>query len=334
LIRGHVVQKALAASGARAAARNPALAELARNVQDLEKQIAAQLGVLNNTLALPPEQREDNAVTALQADIDKLRTQRDAAKRDLASRFPQYASLIEPRSPSVEEIRGVLKPDEAFLSFYFGQQQSFVWAVPKVGPAMFAAIAITAGDLELKIGKLREALEPQVETVEELPPFDLALAHELYRKLLAPVKATWGSARSLILVTNGALGLLPLGSLPTTPDPPTLESKPLFDGYRQVSWLARTHGVSQVPSGAALRMLRQLPPGPSERQVLIGFGDPYFSAEQAADAKQAAHITVRLADAGRGIPLRLRTRPQTNLIDISTAQSWRYYRACPTPLTN
>ena len=52
-IRGHSVQQALAASSARAAAKDPALAELVRKEQDLTKQVNAQLGTLNNVLAIP-----------------------------------------------------------------------------------------------------------------------------------------------------------------------------------------------------------------------------------------------------------------------------------------
>ena len=60
-LRSRSVQNALAASSARAVAENPALAELVRKSQDLDKQIKAQLGLLNNLLALPPDDRDDNA---------------------------------------------------------------------------------------------------------------------------------------------------------------------------------------------------------------------------------------------------------------------------------
>jgi CHAT domain-containing protein len=316
VVRGRSVQKALAASSARAATRNPALAELARKAQDLEKQVAAQLGSLNNALALPSDQRDEKALKALQVDIDKLRSARDVAQRDLAGRFREYASLVEPQSPSVEDIRAVLRPNEAFVSFYFGREASFVWAVPKVGPVGFAGLPLTAGGLEAKVGKLREALE-QGETIEEIPPFDLALAYELYQTILQPVEAVWRPAKSLIVATNGALGLLPLGLLPTSPAR-EIESKLTFEGYRQVAWLARTHAVSQIPSAAALRTLRQLPQGSDKREKLIGFGDPLFSAEQAADAQKEDAARVQVAIAQRGIPLKRRASAQTMNVDSAS----------------
>ena len=312
VIRGSSVQKALAAASARAVAKNPALAELARRAQDLDKQVSAQLGVLNNALALPSDQRDDKVLKALQADIDKLRASRDGAKRELAGKFRDYSNLVEPQAPTIADIRAILKPEEAFLSFYFGRQASFVWAVPKAGAPAFAALALTAGQLEEQVKHLREALDLEAETIAEIRPFDLAAAHALYRALLQPVEAGWRSAKSLIVATNGALGLLPLSMLPTVAVGREPESQLIFDGYRHVAWLARTHAVSQVPSAAALRTLRQLPPGSAKREKLIGFGDPYFTPEQARAAEEApAHV----AQSTRGIALRRRVLPLTRGLD-------------------
>ena len=80
------------------------------------------------------------------------------------------------------------------LSFYFGRDGSFVWAVPKDGPVAFAAIDATSGEIQSKVHKLREALEPQAAMISDIPPFDLTLAYELYSLLLKPVEAA-GSRR-------------------------------------------------------------------------------------------------------------------------------------------
>ena len=324
-IRGHSVQQALAASSARARIKDPALAELVRQEQDLSKQVNAQLGTLNNALALPAGQRDENGVKALGVAIANLRSERDKLRADIAKRFPNYANLIAPKAPSVDEIKAVLRPDEAFLSFYFGRDASFVWAVPKAGKVAFAAIPITADDIATKIHELRRALDPDAETIGEIPPFDLAGAYDLYSLLLKPVEAGWKQAKSLIVVTNGALGLLPLSLLPTAPVVEEKDGGLLFSGYRNVPWLARTHAVSLVPSAAALRTLRQLPAGPLARDPFIGFGDPYFSVEQAADAaagESAKPVQVASADAAatatRGLPLSRRSSPRVD--GVSSAE--------------
>jgi CHAT domain-containing protein/tetratricopeptide (TPR) repeat protein len=314
-IRGRSVQRALTASSARASAQNPALAELVRKSQDLEKQIGAQIGLLNNVLAMPPDQRDDNAVKALQADIDKLRSARDAAKRELTTKFRDYASLVEPAPPTADDVRAVMREDEAFLSFYFGREASFVWAVPKSGPVAFAAIPVSAETLEKTISKLREALEPNVAMISEIPPFDVARAYELYTQILKPVEAGWRPAKNLIVATNGALGLLPLGLLPTAAAEVRADVATYFSGYRDVPWLARTHAVTLVPSAAALRTLRQLPPGSDKRERMIGFGDPFFNKEQANAAEQPSGAVQIAATAVRGVQLFRRAAPQTQGVD-------------------
>ncbi len=316
-IRGRSVQQALAASSARAAAKDPALAELVRKEQDLTKQVNAQLGTLNNVLALPAAERDDKGVAQIQASIAALRGQRDKARQEIKQKFPIYADLVSPRPPSVADIRATLADDEAMLSFYFGQNASFVWAVPKSGPVAFAAVPAKIGDIESKIRKLREALEPQAAMISDIPPFDLALGNELYELLLKPVESGWKPAKNLIVVTNGALGLLPLSLLPTAKVEVAADEDPLFVGYRNVPWLARTHAVSTVPSAAALRTLRQLPPGKPGRGDLVAFGDPYFNRDQQAEAD--AGEKVQVADAGgnvtRGGPLKRRNSPKLEGVD-------------------
>ena len=209
------MQKALSASSARSVAKDPALAELVRKEQDLGKQINAQLGALNNALA--SNVRDENVMKATKATVDKLRTDRAKVRDDINKRFPKYAELIDPKPPAVDQIKEALVGGEAMLSFY-SAGAAVLWAVPKDGQVAFAAINATAGDVESKITKLREALEPNVAMISDIPAFDLALGHELYSLLLKPVEAGWKQSKSLIVVTNGALGLLPL-SLRLRPRP-------------------------------------------------------------------------------------------------------------------
>ncbi len=279
-VRGHTVQQALAASSARAAAHDPALADLVRKEQDLAKQVNAQLGALNNVLAIPSSERDEKGVQQIQSAITTQRAERDKARLEIKQKFPAYAELVSPKPPNVQEIRATLADGEAMLSFYFGQDSAFVWAVPKSGPIAFAAVNAKIGDVESKIRKLREALEPQAAMISDIPPFDLKLGYELYELLLKPVESGWKPAKNLIVVTNGALGLLPLSLLPTAPSEVKEDDEPLFAGYRKVPWLARTHAVTSIPSAAALRTLRQLPPGKAGRGALVAFGDPYFNRDQ------------------------------------------------------
>ena len=85
-----------------------------------------------------------------------------------------------------------------------------------------------------------------------------------------------------------------------------------------------------LPSVASLRTLRSLPPGPGGRKAYVGFGDPFFSPEQAAEAGSPASGTAEVAELTsiglqtRGLPVRLRAAPRTS--DLDSAQLARLPR--------
>lgn len=316
--RGRAVQRALAASATRALTRDQRLADLVRNEQDSQKRIGAGFGLLGTLLALPPEQRDEKVLRDLRVELDRERTERARLRGEIERQFPDYVNLIDPRPPTAADIRSSLRPGEAFISFYLAPDVSFVWAQPQDGAMVFSAIPRGSEDIAATVAKLRLALEPQAETLGDIPPFDLALAHQLYADLLQPVEAGWKTARSLIVVSNGALGLLPLSLLPTTPPAAAKPAgkAPLFAEYKGVEWLARSHAVTQLPAASALKTLRSLGRGDASREPLIGFGDPLFNAEQAGLSDVAGS---RIASADpvqvRGARLKRRNAPATFAAD-------------------
>jgi len=329
VLRGQSVQRALRASSVRSAAKDPALAQLVRASQDSEKQVGAAVATLNNLLTLPASERDDKAVASTQAEIARLQAAQAQALKDIAKKFPNYGNLVNPAPPSTADLQAQLTGDEALLSFYFGRFDSFVWVLRKDGTVQFARIDTKLGDINAKVTKLREALEPNAAMISDIPAFDLNLAYDLYAMLLKPTEANWKPAKNLIVVTNGALGLLPLSLLPTEPSKIDTNDDPLFSSYRNVPWVARTHAVTLVPSISALLTLRKLPAGNASRQQLIGFGDPLFSKEQAEEAAkddrpvQTADAakddkpaqTAEAANVTRGMPLKRRSSPKIEGVD-------------------
>src|SRR5262249_12776069 len=150
----------------------------------------------------------------------------------------------------------------------------------------FTSQQIGAKAVEEKVYDLRRALEPEANTIADIPQFDVGLVHELYALRLQPVEQAWKPTKHRIVVTNGALGLLPLSLLPTEAVKIN-ETEPYFASYRQVPWLARTHAITMVPSTAAFRTLRALPVASAKRERFMGFGDPFFNAQQLAEKHPA-----------------------------------------------
>jgi CHAT domain-containing protein len=298
--RGRSVQRALSASAARAAVANPALADLVRRKQDAAKQIDALNARLADLLSRLSDQPDPTVIRDLRADIHVLRRARAALATQIEKEFPAYAELINPRPLSVDQARAMLRPGEALISTLVTRDRTFVWALPPSGPVTFAATPVGAPEVERTVATLRKALEPRATTLEDIPDFDLALAYRLYSELLAPVRSAWHEARSLLVVAHGPLSQLPLAVLPTEPVTLPADSGVIFSRYRQVPWLVRSHAVTMLPSVTALGTLRTMPPGDPSRRAFVGFGDPYFSREQAAAAQAEATRAAAAESPSRG----------------------------------
>ena len=285
VIRGQAVQKALAASAARAAANTPSLAELVRKEQDLGREIAAQFFLLSDVLALPPAQQDAKAVTELRGSIDKLRAERTPLKKDIATRFPEYADLVNPPPLAASSLSKLLQGKEALVSFLVSDEGEYVWAVHKDGRIAFSRLGMKRRELADAVGRLRKALDAEVSAVEEIPQFDTDLAYRVYAATLKPVESIWQDADTLIIVPDGALSQLPVALLTTQPGKPGKDiNKVSFTGYRTLPWLVRKVAVVQLPTVNALKTLRAMPVAKPGRLAFAGFGDPYFSKAQQAEA--------------------------------------------------
>ncbi len=314
IARGQSVQAALAASTARAAAKDPDLAEMARREQDAIKQIGALNGLLANAVSVPPNQQDPKAIEALRIRIDSLRAARAALADEIGRRFPDYNALINPVPATIRQAQPMLKPDEALIATFVSTEKTYIWAVPKTGNAMFAAASLGEGRISAAVRDLRRSLDPAATRLGDIPEFDLRLASRLYQALLLPVEAGWRQAHSLLVVGHGALGQLPFSVLITRPTDLPVAEEPLFSHYRTLPWLARTHAVTVLPSVSSLALLRQLPPAAKTRRAFVGFGDPWFTREQAttvaqADAPDPAGFTTRGVSARR-MKLQLRAAPR------------------------
>jgi CHAT domain-containing protein len=314
IARGSKVQGALNASAARANIGDPALAGLARREQDIQLQVRDMQNTLREQLAQPPDQQVPAAIAKMRVDVETLRKERADIRARIEKDFPDYADLTSPRPPNLEDIQRAMHSGEVVVSVYFGDKSGYVWAIPKQGPATMAAIALGTSDVAKTVATLRKALDAQATSVDEIPPYDVALAAKLYEQVFKPVEAAWKDAKSLLFVPHGPLGALPIGLLPTSPVALTRGAVP-FEEYKQVPWLARKIALTQLPSVRALTGLRRTPPPRGERRLYLGIGDPYFSTEQATAALKAsaapAIVAAATGSTSRGVPIHLRSAPKT-----------------------
>ena len=306
LARGQSVQRALSSSAARSAATDPALAALVRREQDASRQIGALYDLIANLLSAPPSEQKPETIARLRQDATRLAEERKRLFAEIEKRFPDYANLINPKPPTLAQVRSALAAGEVLVSVYVGSERTFVWAVPKEGEVAFTAAPLGERQISDMVVKLRKALDPGTAALGAMPAFDLATAHQLYSRLLGPVAHTWKKGDSLLVVPHRALSGLPFVILPTAPVTLKADARLLFESYRDVPWLARQVAVTQLPSVNALVTLRALPPGDTHRRAFAGFGDPLFNREQLAEANAERQKPLMLAanTTTRRLPLR------------------------------
>jgi CHAT domain-containing protein len=269
-----VDDQTIARATARLASSDPAIAGLARQMQEAQRRRdTARLQLVTETIQ-PDEQRAGGREASLMREAASANNDSEALLRKLQVAFPAYAKLANPGPAGLGELRGQLQTGEALIAFAIGRQSSYGVLVTREGFEVHA-LKIDEASLATAVDGLRKAFVPQLGSI---PDFDLGDAYALYGILLKPFEKTLAGVNRLAVVAGGPLASLPLGVLVTS-DPGSGRD------YAHASWLVRRMALSQVPSMRAFINLRSVAANrPRPAKPFLGFGDPSFigTAEQAA----------------------------------------------------
>jgi CHAT domain-containing protein len=263
--RGSAVQRAVAASSARASLPDLALAELARKEQDAGNRLSSLTKILARLASMPEGQRLDTVMVDLRREIDQLAKEQAGLRTELASRFPDYLSLVDPRPASLADMQAALKSDEAAVALYVARDQTYVWTISPQR-VVFRVVPLGRAKINADVAKIRVALDMSDGWIAK---FDGATAHGLYKALLAPDEALWSASKLLNIIPHGALGQIPFAVLLTAP----YQAKA---GNQKAAWLLRKVALAQQPSASSFLALRQRSGSAEGRASFVGFGDPLF----------------------------------------------------------
>ena len=321
------VHSAIAASSARAASGEGKLAEMIRQTQDTDQQIGAMSDTIRATLEAPRDQQDPKVLETLRNDVARLKQARQTLRREIERQFPQYAQLVNPKPIGIAETRAKLGEHEALVVTYFSGGRATSGSCAKNHDPVVAAAGLPESEMVQLVDQVLKTASTDVSLISAIPPFDVTAANRLYKAVLEPVAGALADAKSIIVVPHGALGRLPFALLVTeaVPQPQKQEGQPLFAEYRQVPFLIRRANVTHIPSVAALASLRSVPAGVASRKPFLGFGDPWFSAEQAQRPGASRPSRSRSLCAARAPSGRRPTRPRWR------APNSRKSRACLTP---
>lgn len=318
-LRSQTTQSAVAASAVRAAANDPRIGSDIRKEQDLAQEMIALHKILRDLMSSPADQQLPKVIADMKTRIETIKKERVTLQADIEKRFPAYANLIRPQPPSLAEARAILRPGEALINIFTTDAATYLWAFRKDGPVAFARAKPTRDELAKQVQKLRKALDPgDVDLTTGIPDFDLDAAHRLYTELLVPVASGWSGTTHLLVATNGALGQLPLATLPTAKVTVNADPKQPYAHFKDVPWLIRQAAFTQLPSVNALVALRKLPAASAKRSPFIGFGDPQFTAAPI----QVASTTRRL----RNLSI---SRPSQAEVEQAKPVDWMDYGQIP-----
>lgn len=280
---------ALQQMGLRFAAGSDRLGLLVRESQDVAAALRRRDKELVDAVAKPAREQNSAQLEKMRSDVADLEKRLAAVAARLEREMPEYAALVNPRPQKISEVQNLLAPDEAMVFLLASHPQSYVFVLTSERVSV-TPLALSNDDITAKVTAFRKGLD-----VDELraadagsskaPFFDLALAHELYRALLAPIEAEIKDKPNLIVVPSGVLTALPFHLLVTDAPKIAQPSIETIAAYRDAEWLLKRHAVSVLPSVSSLQALRTFARKDRGTKPMIGFGDPLFQPEAAPASK-------------------------------------------------
>jgi CHAT domain-containing protein len=324
LLRGSSTQQAVAASAARAAVNDPQLAATVRKEQDMRAELVGLYRSLQQVAGLSAEELKARGIdpAQLRARVDVLSREHEGLFADIEKRFPKYANLLDPKPPSIEQVRASLKGGEALVSILSTARSSFVWAVSSDKVA-FHRSSLGEAQIAPLVKKLRASLDVGDLPATRWPDVDMAATHQLYKEFIEPVQAALAGVDTLIVAANNSLSSLPPAVLTTAPHTLAKDKALPFDRYTDVPWLDKSYATVQIPSVNALVSLRAVPAANAGRAPFTGFGDPVFASNSAASAANT-----------RGLRSAAMLRPDEQMLRSQQASSFvPYSKLSPLPDT-
>jgi CHAT domain-containing protein len=221
-------------------------------------------------------QTEANA-EQIEKEVRQLTKEYEETQATIRSQSPRYASLMQPRPPSLEEIQTELRGDDTILLEYaLGEEKSYVWAVTSDS---FSGYELPARaqieDLTREVYNLLTERPDEGTVAAASTQTYWQKATKLSRVLFGQVAPKLAGKR-LLIVTEGALQYLPFEALPA---PDTTQQEPRDEAATgDPVPLALKHEVVYLPSASTLLALRHEVQRPIlARKSVFVLADPVFN---------------------------------------------------------
>ena len=249
--------------------------QLVSQIQKIQLQIGEQLSLLAKAQSDAAQSKNIADIEKTIADLDK---QDESLKAQLRSSNPNVAGFAQPPTLSLARMQAELDDDTVLAEYSLGQKAGYLWIVGKNSFQSF--VLPKRSEIETQAKSFYETLSRSNDVFDTRPingksvnPKTKPTANEnfdeesekLSRMLLVEKLANL-PAKRLVLVADGALNLIPFGSLIF---PEKDSSKPVF--------IAEKFETVQLPSLTTLHILREGNIKPFAPNSLAIIADPVFS---------------------------------------------------------
>jgi CHAT domain-containing protein/tetratricopeptide (TPR) repeat protein len=252
---------------------------LAAEIQDVEQRLRVAEGKRSSILNADAGNGGNSAqagktvdldLASVESEIRDLLVRLDLLRARMRERNPWMAELAPPAPLAVEEIqKHLLDANTLLLVYSLGEERSFLWAVsPR------SVEGYTLPGRERIEAAARQLLDLLPRASREAQVSGQRAAKALADLVLAPAAGRIADFRRLLVVSDGALQLVPFAALP---NPAPAEKAAGRDRL-----LVESHELVDLPSASVLGMLRRREERarrPLEELKIAVIADPVFRAD-------------------------------------------------------
>lgn len=289
-------------AAARDLAGNGPLGDLVRQRQDAAQAVVT----LNQRYRDQSLGSDEEKTAALQAALTEAAARLAPLDARIAAEFPDYATLVAPKSIEVAAVQKQLAPDEAVLMLLPSEGHHYAFAISR-RKALWHRIDDGAAPVAADVARLKCRIDEATCSVadynsaidaegrsgtsvidERYPRYDRAAAYHLYQRLVAPVAAALPEQGRIYSVVSGPIASLPLAALVAHAPNGDPESG-RADDLAATDWLGRHYRFITLPSVSALALARRgdAPAQTGARPPLVAYGAPTLTGNGQSGARGA-----------------------------------------------
>ena len=205
--------------------------------------------------------------------IEKIEAKLRDIDKELEKTFPEHAALTSPDPLTFEEVKLLLRDDEALIFTSTDIMGTIVFAISSTD-VVFSYLNRNSENLSEAVRVLRQELQTPDST------FPLDYAYGIYQEVFGGVESVFKGKRHIMTVTSGPLESIPLGVLVIQAP---ADSTATLEDLQTTRWWGTEQAISALPSVSTLRALRTKPRKKSRKYLFSGFGDPKLGPNQIDD---------------------------------------------------